>query len=68
MNGKDRDTTAQGDGDYMRGGGLQDRSLNRNSYPQTSAHKYPSAVTVRVNGTVAGQRELADDPPIRAAS
>ncbi|MCC7053251.1 MAG: hypothetical protein IT355_08265 [Gemmatimonadaceae bacterium] len=62
MNGKDRDATAQGDGDYMRGGGLQDRSLNRNSYPQTSAHKHPSAVTVRVNGTVAGQRELSDDP------
>ena len=62
MNGKDRDTTANGDGDYMRGGGLQDRSANRNSYPQTSAHKFPSAVTVRVNGTIAGQRELADDP------
>jgi predicted transcriptional regulator len=28
----------------------------------TSASKYPSAVTVRVNGTLAGRWELADDP------
>jgi Glycosyl hydrolases family 2/Glycosyl hydrolases family 2, TIM barrel domain len=63
LNGKDRDTTAKGDGDYMRGGGLQDRSLNANSYPMTSASwKSPSAVTVRVDGVVAGQRELPDDP------
>ena len=62
LNGKDRDTTAQGDGDYMRGGGLQDRSLNSNSYPMTNAYKFPSAVTIRVNGEIAAQRELADDP------
>lgn len=63
LNGKDRDTTAAGDGDYMRGGGLHDRSLNRNSYPMTSStFTYPSAVTVRVNGSVAAQRELHDDP------
>ncbi len=62
LNGKDRDTSATGDGDYMRGGGLQDRSLNRNSYPMTSAWKSLSAVTVLVNGEIAGQRELADDP------
>jgi hypothetical protein len=62
LNGKDRDTTAKGDGDYMRGGGLQDRSLNPNSYPMTSVYKFPSAVTVRVNDEVAGRRELADDP------
>jgi hypothetical protein len=62
LNGKDRDTTAAGGGDYMRGGGFHDRSANKNSYPMTSAYKYPSAVTVRVNGEFAGQRELADDP------
>jgi Glycosyl hydrolases family 2, sugar binding domain/Glycosyl hydrolases family 2, TIM barrel domain/Glycosyl hydrolases family 2 len=62
LNGKDRDSTQAGDGDYMRGGGLQDRSQNTNSYPMTSAYKYPSAVTIRVNGAVAAQRELADDP------
>ena len=62
LNGKDRDTTAKGDGDYMRGGGLQDRSLNSNSYPMTSAVKFPSAVSVLVNGALAGRYELGDDP------
>jgi predicted transcriptional regulator len=63
LNGKDRDSTAaSGGGDYMRGGGLHDRSRNPNSYPMTSAEKFPSAVTVRVNGYVAGRWELADDP------
>ncbi len=62
LNGKDRDSTVTGSGDYMRGGGLQDRSQNKNSYPMTSSHKFPSAVTVRVNGEIAGRRELTDDP------
>jgi len=62
LNGKDRDSTATGGGDYMRGGGFHDRSQNRNSYPMTSAYKFPSAVTVRVNGEVVAQHELADDP------
>jgi hypothetical protein len=61
LNGKDRDTTAA-QGDYMRGGGFQDRSRNPNSYPMTSASKFPSAVTVRVNGVSAGRFQLADDP------
>lgn len=60
--GKDRDTTARDNGDYMRGGGLQDPSRNRNAYPMTGVTKYPSAVTVRVNGELAGRYELADDP------
>ena len=62
LNGKDRDTTAADQGDYMRGGGFHDRSRNPNSYPMTSATPFPSAVTVRVNGILAGRRELADDP------
>jgi hypothetical protein len=63
LNGKDRDSTAaSGGGDYMRGGGLHDRSRNPNSYPMTSAEKFPSAVTVRVNGYVAGRWDLTDDP------
>jgi hypothetical protein len=60
--GKDRDSTARDDGDYMRGGGLQDPSRNRNAYPMTDAARYPSAVTVRVNGVAAGRHELHDDP------
>ena len=62
LNGKDRDTTAADNGDYMRGGGFHDRSRNPNSYPMTSATRFPSAVTVRVNGTPAGRWELPDDP------
>jgi hypothetical protein len=62
LNGKDRDSTARADGDYMRGGGLQDPSLNKNSYPMTGVVKYPSAITVRVNGQPAGRYELTDDP------
>jgi hypothetical protein len=60
--GKDRDTTAKDDGDYMRGGGLQDPSRNRNAYPMTDEKRYPSAVTVRINGATAGQYDLSDDP------
>jgi hypothetical protein len=62
LNGKDRDTTAADNGDYMRGGGLHDRSRNPNSYPMTSATPFPSAVTIQVNGFLAGRYELADDP------
>lgn len=62
LNGKDRDTTSRDTGDYMRGGGLQDPSRNRNAYPMTGATPYPSAVTVRVNGQLAGRYELTDDP------
>ena len=60
--GKDRDSTAKDDGDYMRGGGLQDPSRNRNAYPMTDGVRYPSAVTVRVNGAMAGRYDLDDDP------
>jgi hypothetical protein len=62
LNGKDRDSTARASGDYMRGGGFHDPSRNPNSYPMTGEHPFPSAVTVRVNGTVAGRAQLADDP------
>jgi hypothetical protein len=60
--GKDRDTTSKEEGDYMRGGGLHDPSRNRNAYPMTDERLFPSAVTVRANGALAGRWELADDP------
>ncbi|HEX2781318.1 MAG TPA: glycoside hydrolase family 2 TIM barrel-domain containing protein, partial [Gemmatimonadaceae bacterium] len=60
--GKDRDSTTRDDGDYMRGGGLQDPSRNRNAYPMTDERTYASAVTVRANGALAGRVELGDDP------
>jgi len=62
LNGKDRDSTVAVNGDYMRGGGFHDPSRNPNSYPMTGEHPFPSAVTVRVNGAVAGHYQLADDP------
>ena len=62
LNGKDRDTTATTNDDYMRGGGFHDPSRNPNSYPMTGATPFPSAVVVRANGVLAGRYELTDDP------
>ena len=62
LNGKDRDTTVTANDDYMRGGGFHDPSRNPNSYPMTGTTRFPSAVTVTVNGQLAGRWELADDP------
>lgn len=60
--GKDTDSSVSDNGDYMRGGGLQDPSRNRNAYPMTDEKLFPSAVTVRVNGEPAGRYDLNDDP------
>jgi galactose mutarotase-like enzyme len=62
LNGKDRDTTSSDNQDYMRGGGFHDPSRNPNSYPMTGATPFRSAVTVSVNGHLAGHSALADDP------
>ena len=60
--GKDRQDAREMSGDYMRGRGTHDPSRNPNAYPMTDTTRYPSAVTVRVNGVVAGRQELPDDP------
>ena len=60
--GKDREGSARIEGDFMRGRGTLDPSLNPNAYPMTDEQRFPSAVTVRVNGVVAGRAALADDP------
>jgi hypothetical protein len=60
--GKDRQDAREMAGDYMRGRGTHDPSRNPNAYPMTDEVRYPSAVTVRINGVVAGRYELADDP------
>jgi hypothetical protein len=60
--GKDRKDAREMSGDYMRGLGTLDPSRNPNAYPMTDETRFPSAVTVRVNGVVAGRHELADDP------
>lgn len=59
---KDREDAGQAAGDYMLGQGTRDPSLNPNAYPMTDERRFPSAVTVRVNGVVAG-RELLDNDP-----
>lgn len=59
---KDRSERAELEGNYMRGGGVNDRSLNSNSYPMTDEETYPSTVRVRVNDTVVGVVFLEDDP------
>jgi hypothetical protein len=60
--GKDRQGAGEQAGDYMRGQGTFDPSLNPNAYPMTDGLRYPSAVRVRINGTTAGVCELPDDP------
>jgi hypothetical protein len=60
--GKDRADAKGMSGDYMRGLGTHDPSRNPNAYPMTDTVRFPSAVTIRVNGVVAGHQELADDP------
>ena len=60
--GKDRASAGQQEGDYMRGKGTFDPSLNPNSYPMTDTVRFPSAVRVRVNGTACGEFDLPDDP------
>lgn len=59
--GKDRQGAGRIQGDFMLGAGTHDPSLNPNAYPMTDESRYPSAVTVRVNGVVAGRRFLAND-------
>lgn len=60
--GKDREDAGLQDGDYMRGQGTFDPSLNPNAYPMTDTVSFPSAVRIRVNGIAAGVIDLPDDP------
>ncbi len=60
--GKDKIDVAKMEGDYMRGKGSHDPSLNRNAYPMTDGTLYPSRVRVRVNGVSVGVFDLPDDP------
>lgn len=60
--GKDKEGAAKQEGDFMRGKGTHDPSLNPNSYPMTDETSYPSAVRIRVGTESAGVFDLADDP------
>jgi hypothetical protein len=60
--GKDVEDPDEMGGDYMRGGGAHDPSLNPNAYPMTDEDRFPSAVSVRLGSSSAGTYELPDDP------
>ena len=60
--GKDRDEKEKQSGDFMRGGGTHDPSLNQNAYPMTDTVRFPSQVRIRINGYSAGIFDLPDDP------
>jgi hypothetical protein len=59
--GKDREGAGKQEGDFMRGKGTHDHSLNPNSYPMTDEIRFPSAVRIRVNGRTVGFFDLQDD-------
>lgn len=62
LHGKDRDEKTEQEGDYMRGKGTFDPSLNPNSYPMTDTYLDPSLLRLRINGQVVGEFYLEDDP------
>ncbi len=62
LNGKDRGDKTGLNGDYMRGKGTFDPSLNPNSYPMTDTYPDPTILKVLVNGHVVGTFYLKDDP------
>lgn len=60
--GKDKVGARLDDGDYMKGKGTNDPSLNPNSYPMTDEKKFPGMVKIFVNNSCIGSFLLADDP------
>jgi len=64
LNSKDSKDADKGvrDLDCMLGGGFASRSKNPNSYPMTSAEKWPSTLKVFANGALVKTVELPDDP------
>lgn len=60
--GKDIENAIMEDGDFMRGKGTFNNSINPNAYPMTDTYKYPSLVRVRINGQVVGEFYLEDNP------
>jgi hypothetical protein len=60
--GKDKEGAGKQEGNFMLGKGTHDPSLNPNSYPMTDETTYPSAVRIRIGGSVVGVFDLPDDP------
>jgi len=59
--GKDKEGSTKQAGDFMRGKGTHDPSLNRNAYPMTDETRFPSRVTISLGDLKAGVFDLADD-------
>jgi len=62
MFGKDKSNTEDVNGDFMRGKGTFDNSVNPNAYPMTDDYKSPSRVRIRINGEIVGSYDLSDNP------
>ncbi|NLT76791.1 MAG: glycoside hydrolase family 2, partial [Planctomycetes bacterium] len=60
--GKDKAGAGKQEGDFMRGRGTHDPSLNPNSYPMTDETVYPSAIRIRIAGEAIATIDLPDDP------
>ncbi|AFK02285.1 glycoside hydrolase family 2 sugar binding protein [Emticicia oligotrophica DSM 17448] len=58
---KDMDKKLAGNEDYMLGA-IAEPSQNKNAYPMTDTSRYPSAVSVSINGVFAGRYDLSNDP------
>ena len=58
---KDMDKKLAGNEDYMLGAKAEP-SQNKNAYPMTDVSRFPTAVSVTVNGSFAGRYDLPNDP------
>lgn len=58
---KDKENSQIKDTDYMLGAKAEP-SQNKNAYPMTDTSRYPSAVSVKINGVFAGRYDLSNDP------
>ncbi len=58
---KDMENSQIKNTDYMLGAKAEP-SQNKNAYPMTDASRYPSAVSVKINGIFAGRYDLPNDP------
>jgi hypothetical protein len=62
LHGKDQPDSGVQEGDFMRGRGTHDPSLNPNAYPMTDTVPFPSAVRIQFCGQGVAVRDLPDDP------
>jgi hypothetical protein len=58
---KDKENSQIKNTDYMLGAKAEP-SQNKNAYPMTDTSRYPSAVSVKINGIFAGRYDLSNDP------